>query len=311
MTYLSEGRHAGLNAFVAPPEPGRWRDIRCREDMGHDDAMLSGVLFDGGDFGGDLLHDGQNVQECTISQCSNARSASSAHVHNRAVSDSNDEARAFLARALEASGLKPHALAKRAGVAPTTITRPLNDPEFKFTPKPATLRKIADAAGLDVPAGLMVAAPVPPSTQDLPILGNIQAGAWLELDETVQTEPIFFTAVADRRYPHAPQWLREVRGDSMNARGIVPGDLAHIVDLTAAGVNLNTGMVVEVTRMRNGGSEREITLKEVEITDGGVLLWPRSHNPRWKDPVVLDDGQSGDVEVQITGLLLQAIKRFL
>ena len=134
-----------------------------------------------------------------------------------------DEARAFLTHALQVSGLKPHALAKKAGVAPTTITRPLNDPEFKFTPKPATLRKIAEAAGLDLPAGLAVAAPSAPILQELPIIGPIQAGAWLALDETVQDEPIFFTAVADRRYPHARQWLREVRGDSMNAKGIVPG----------------------------------------------------------------------------------------
>jgi hypothetical protein len=66
----------------------------------------------------------------------------------------------------------------------------------------------------------------------------------------------------DPRYPHAPQWLREVRGDSMNARGVFPGDLAHIVDFAAAGINLNTGMVVEVTRTRDGGGLREITLNQ-------------------------------------------------
>lgn len=222
-----------------------------------------------------------------------------------------DEARDFLRLALEKSGLKPHKLAQMAGVAPTTITRPLNDPEFKFTPKPATLRKIAEAAGLPLPAGLALGPSSAPTTEELPLIGPIQAGAWLALDESVQDEPTYFTAVADRRYPHARQWLREVRGDSMNAKGINPGDLAHIVDLTAAGINLNTGMVVEVTRSRDGGGLREITLKEVEITDAGVKLWPRSTNPRWTEAVVLDDGQSGDIEVQITGLLLQAIKRFI
>lgn len=153
--------------------------------------------------------------------------------------------------------------------------------------------------------------PAAPSTNELPIIGPIQAGAWLMIDETVQDEPIYFTAVADRRYPHARQWLREVRGDSMNARGVMPGDLAHIVDVMEAGLNLNTGMIVEVTRCRDGGALREITLKEVELTPEGIKLWPRSTNPRWTEPVVLDDGQSGDIEVQVTGLLLQAIKRFL
>lgn len=227
------------------------------------------------------------------------------------MAENTDEARAFLSRALEASGLKPFALAKRAGVAPTTITRPLNDPEFKFTPKPATLRKIAQAAGIELPRGLAVATPSPAAVEELPIIGPIQAGAWLMIDETVQDEPIYFAALVDKRYPHAKQWLREVRGDSMNAKGITPGDLAHIVDVIDAGINLNTGMIVEVTRSRDGGALREITLKEVEVTSQGIKLWPRSTNPRWTEAVVLDDGQSGDVEVQITGLLLQAIKRFL
>lgn len=311
MTHLSEGRHPGLDALVPPAEPRRRGDRSSFQHASHDDPVLRGILFDGDNFGGDLLHGRQNVQECTVSQCRNARSRVVGDVQNPGVPDIADDARAFLTLALEKSGLKPHALAKKAGVAATTITRPLNDPAFKFTPKPATLRKIAEAADMDLPSGLATAASQPPSTQELPILGNIQAGAWLEIDETNQTEPVFFAAVADRRYPHAPQWLREVRGDSMNARGIVPGDLAHIVELTAAGINLNTGMVVEVTRMRSGGSEREITLKEVEITEAGISLWPRSTNPRWKDPIVLDDGQSGEIEVQITGLLLQAIKRFL
>ena len=143
----------------------------------------------------------------------------------------------------------------------------------------------------------------------LPLIGPVQAGAWLALDDTAQDEPEVLPAARDRRYPHAPQWLREVRGDSMNARNIFPGDLAHIVDVTAAGISLNTGMIVEVTRSRDGGALREITLKEVEVTPDGILLWPRSTNPRWTNPIDLDH-PSGDVEVQVTGLLLAAIRRF-
>ncbi|RZI99841.1 MAG: hypothetical protein EON90_09975 [Brevundimonas sp.] len=194
-------------------------------------------------------------------------------------------------------------------MAPTTITRPLNDPSFPFTPKAGTLGKIAKAAGISVPDGLAAAAPRPEMTE-LPLIGPVQAGAWLLIDDTAQDEPVMLTAALDRRYPHAPQWLREVRGDSMNARYIFPGDLAHIVDVTAAGINLNTGMIVEVTRSRDGGALREITLKEVEMTADGLVLWPRSTNPRWTEPVVMDEGGHGDVEVQITGLLLQAIRRF-
>ncbi|MFC0633263.1 LexA family protein [Brevundimonas balnearis] len=226
------------------------------------------------------------------------------------MSDVAEIARRFLAQAVKASGLAPYALAKRAGVAPTTITRPLNDESFKFTPKLATLLKISEASGVPLPAGVFDGPATAPSVGDLPVIGPVQAGAWLEVDETPQDEPVMLAVALDRRYPHARQWLREVKGDSMDARGITPGDLAHLVDFTGAGAELRSGQVVEVTRTRAGGALREITLKEVEITPGAILLWPRSTNPRWTEPVQLDDGDGTDVEVQVTGLLVQTIKRF-
>ena len=311
MSDLTQCAEPRLDPALSPAPPRRWGDSNLCENRGHRDSGRFGAIFNGDDFWGRVGHAPENVQECTLSQCGNAQSTGRAYVHNCGMDDPIDDARAFLKRALDVSGLKPFALAKRAGVAPSTITRPLNDPDFKFTPKPVTLRKIAEAAGVDLPSVLAAAPRSAPSTNELPIIGPIQAGAWLLLDETVQDDPIYFTAVADRRYPHARQWLREVRGDSMNARGVMPGDLAHIVDVTDAGLNLNTGMIVEVTRCRDGGSLREITLKEVEITPNGIKLWPRSTNPRWTEPVVLDDGQGSDIEVQVTGLLLQSIKRFL
>lgn len=151
---------------------------------------------------------------------------------------------------------------------------------------------------------------VEPTLTELPLIGPVQAGAWLAIDDTSQEEPPMMAAAADRRYPHARQWLREVRGDSMNARNIYPGDFVHIVELVGAGISLNTGMIVEVVRSRDGGSLKEITLKEVEVTDRGLVLWPRSINPRWTDPVRLDDDSGTDVEVEITGLLLAKITRF-
>jgi SOS-response transcriptional repressor LexA len=150
---------------------------------------------------------------------------------------------------------------------------------------------------------------VDPEITGLPVLGSIQAGAWLAIDDSNQDEPEIRPAARDRRYPHADQWLREVQGDSMNARNIFPGDFVHIVDLTGAGVNLNTGMIVEVVRTRAGGL-REITLKEVEVTADGLVLWPRSTNPRWSEPVRLDHEDGGDIEVQVTGLLLAKITLF-
>jgi SOS-response transcriptional repressor LexA len=182
-------------------------------------------------------------------------------------------------------------------------------------PQASTMAKIAEHLG--APIGELMtgvetpdAAGQPPSFAELPLIGPVQAGAWLALDDSSQDEPQMMSAALDRRYPTAQQWLREVRGDSMNARNIYPGDLVHLVDLINSGVRLNTGMIVEVTRTRDGGALREITLKEVEVTEGGITLWPRSLNPRWKDPIVLDDGDGGDLDVEITGLLIAKITRF-
>lgn len=180
-----------------------------------------------------------------------------------------------------------------------------------------TMAKIADHLGVPVSeffSGIELPDDDGPAPQlaVLPMVGPVQAGAWLALDDSSQDEPQMLSAALDRRYPNAKQWLREVRGDSMNARNIFPGDLVHMVDLISSGVNLNTGMIVEVTRMRAGGALREVTLKEVEVSERGLVLWPRSLNPRWQEPIRLDDGSDGEgeIEVEITGLLIAKITRF-
>lgn len=97
----------------------------------------------------------------------------------------------------------------------------------------------------------------------------------------------------------------------MNAKGIHNGDLAHLVDWAGTGLELSSGQVIEVTRYRDGGELREVTLKEVEVKEPGhFLLWPRSTNPRWKDPIILNGEDDSGVEVKVTGLLLAAIRRF-
>ncbi|MGQ3040569.1 MAG: LexA family protein [Brevundimonas sp.] len=210
----------------------------------------------------------------------------------------------------EERGISAAELAQRVGRSESAV----RNQENGTNGIPATLaKKYASALGTTaawILYGDNTPAPVaPPELTVLPMIGPVQAGAWLALDDSSQDEPTLLTATVDRRYPHAPQWLREIRGDSMNERHIYPGDLAHIVDASAAGINLNTGMVVEVTRSRDGGLLREVTLKEVEVTPEGIRLWPRSTNPRWREPLDLDDG-SGEVEVTVTGLLLTTIRRF-
>lgn len=146
--------------------------------------------------------------------------------------------------------------------------------------------------------------------QTLPIRDRIQAGAWLMADDSSQTSPRRHAFSRDPRFPHADQWLSEVFGDSVDRLGIFDGDLVHCVDFESAGVALQNDQIVEVERVRFGGHERELSIKQVELTPHGPLFWPRSHNPRWQTPLSMTDGADEDVEVRIRGLILQSIRRF-
>lgn len=148
-----------------------------------------------------------------------------------------------------------------------------------------------------------------PST--LVIRDQVQAGAWLLADDTSQVEPRRHAFARDPRFPHAEQWLSEVFGDSVDRLGIFDRDLVHCVDFEGSGMGLQTGQIVEVERLRFGGSERELSIKQVELTPAGPLLWPRSSNPRWKEPLSMTAGAEDDeILVRIRGLIVQSIRRF-
>ncbi|MFZ4605179.1 MAG: helix-turn-helix domain-containing protein [Caulobacter sp.] len=146
----------------------------------------------------------------------------------------------------------------------------------------------------------------------LPIRDEVRAGAWLAVDAMDQTPPRLSATARDARYPNAEQWLAPVVGDSMNERGILNGDLVHIVDAHDIAYYPRNGDIVEVERVRFQGRERELTLKEIEVAPEGLLLWPRSSNPMWREPIRLADGmaEGDDGEIRIRGLMLQLIRRF-
>lgn len=147
---------------------------------------------------------------------------------------------------------------------------------------------------------------------ELPIRDRIQAGAWLLADDSDQEEPRTFPAAVDGRYPYAGQWISEVLGDSMNLLGINNGDFVHCVDAIDIAYHPRHGDVVEVERLRNGGRERELTLKQIEMTSDGFVLSPRSTNPRWQNPLRLGDGidEHQDYEVRIRALVVTTMRRF-
>lgn len=182
-----------------------------------------------------------------------------------------EAARDFLRRALDHSGLSPQRLAELAGVSATTITRPLNNPNFKFTPKQATLDKIARAAGLPSPTG--VTPPEPTIFSDLrsiPILGSVQAGAWREVGVSVAV-PDGYIQLALPEYENADLGALRVVGRSMD---LFYPEGSLIVFAKAADTGVRVGDHVVVQRSRGGFVET--TLKELATEDGELVLLPRS-----------------------------------
>jgi transcriptional regulator with XRE-family HTH domain len=61
----------------------------------------------------------------------------------------NAAALAYVRSVLKETRLTPHALATKAGISPSTLSRALNDPKHKFTLSLATIEKIAAASGIN------------------------------------------------------------------------------------------------------------------------------------------------------------------
>jgi transcriptional regulator with XRE-family HTH domain len=156
--------------------------------------------------------------------------------------------------------------------------------------------------------------PVAPrgATTGLYIRDTVQAGAFLVANDLSQEEPTLYPHASDGRYPHADQWLSRVRGDSVNLLGIFDGDLVHCVSTTDIAYTPRTGDIVEVERTRFGGQMRELTLKQVEVTPNGPMLWPRSTNERFREPVSVTEGadHGEELEVRIRGLVVGSIRRY-
>lgn len=116
----------------------------------------------------------------------------------------------------------------------------------------------------------------------LPILGSIQAGAWLDTTLIDQTsEPEMLQVIPDKRFPLASQYILTVVGNSMDLE-YPDGSYVTCVDFAESGLSIREGMIVHVERLEAGGQRKEITLKEVRRNGRSFYLVPRSSDPKWQ-----------------------------
>jgi hypothetical protein len=185
----------------------------------------------------------------------------------------------------------------------------------KRTVKGENLKKLAKALDWTVADLLEEAISAPPRRQvpltgsdvKLPIRYEVAAGAWHAVDEVADEELGFADAPRIPGYEQFPQWYERVRGDSFN-RKIPDGALVHVVDAIAMGYAPKHEDVVVVMRRRAGGAFFERSVKQVELSAAGILLWPRSFNEKWSKPLDLTQGLSEgeDASVEIVGKVLRA-----
>lgn len=216
-----------------------------------------------------------------------------------------NQIREWLLVVMAEKGLSVSDWAAAAGVARTTIARPIKA-GYPFVTSSRTLAKLARAAGAEAPDFRQPSeAQIVPLF--LPVRYRVQAGHWLEIDYAEQDFPAPPRAVRpDPSYGAWPQWLELVIGDSVD-REIPPGHFAHVVDAIEMGYAPQDGDFVVVERRRDQGRLRERSIKQVSINGRGVELWPRSHNPAWNQPLALAAAGDG-VEVEIVGLVIGAYR---
>lgn len=219
--------------------------------------------------------------------------------------------RTWMLDTLKSTNMSVDEWARRSGVARSTIFRALRE-DYEFVTSSRTLSKLASSAGVQAPDPGGVEPLFPPELVDMPIVHEVAAGAWREVDD-LRDEP--FGSLAVPRLPQwasYPQWLERVVGDSYDLK-IPDGSLVHVIDAIDLNYEPRNGDTVIVVRRRAQGALIERSLKEVVIEQGRfVQLWPRSHNSRWNKPLDLTDGAKADedIEVQIVGKVIRSYQTF-
>ncbi|MBZ9759453.1 hypothetical protein LB553_00940 [Mesorhizobium sp. CA8] len=201
-----------------------------------------------------------------------------------------------LAEAIEQAGMTPAGLALAIGRDKDYIRDYLVG--RKRSLKADDLLRIAEKVG-GIDASLtLTEVPLRNDLPELPVIGTIRAGAWIEtymLDvEDQGTIPV----ARDRRFPHARQYALAVSGDSMDE--IAPdGSFVVCVDFAESGLRLKAGMIAHVESVEVGKSET--TLKEIAFDSGETILRPRSSNPIYKP---ITTRRHNGVDVFIRGIVL-------
>jgi len=228
----------------------------------------------------------------------------------------NSEFRTRVAMRLAALNMSMRAASPAAGMSADTLGKFLSGENRSLrATNMASLARV-----LDVSESWLMGSTDDPANDTMPFGvrfgGTVEAGAFRTQDLLDQTgETIRVPIAHDWRYPAAAQFAFKVVGDSMNKADIFEGMHVLAIDVHAwerGNGPPRDGSLVIVARMKNGGPERELTIKRLRITAKQMMLEPESTNPTHKPitfpmPHSSDETTDGD-RAEIIAVCLQAVR---
>lgn len=208
----------------------------------------------------------------------------------------------------------PHdAIAKVLGRDRTAATKMLSGKRSVKANEVAGLQALLSEYRVNSPQPSLAPSPpasvVPPIkdiARRIPVVGDVQAGVWLEAVARESYEVDEYLPIDVAGYESARLRAMRVVGPSMN-KLYPPGRFVVLADPAEAGVRNGDHVVVE----RRRGSLTEITLKEyVEEPDGRIALWPRSDHPDFQEPFYLRARDESDQDgVSVIGVVVADYRR--
>lgn len=140
------------------------------------------------------------------------------------------------------------------------------------------------------------------SMRQIPVVGYVQAGVWLETIELLLEDRFDIPLPIQSGFDGFIVQGLIVRGASMDL--LYPhGTVLAVVKLMDLGRDPRPGERVVVFRHKHG--ETEATVKEYQIgKDGVARLWPRSTHPDFQSPILVTPPADDDEDLQIAYLVI-------
>lgn len=141
------------------------------------------------------------------------------------------------------------------------------------------------------------------------VRGAVQAGYWTEALEWPQEE--WFDAFIGKpdSYPIDKKFGLIVKGDSMDVE-FKENTILECIPIEYMQGKLEDDDYVIVEREHAG--KYEATVKQIEFRGDLVFLWPRSHNPDFQSPLVINDPESpykmDNTTIRVTALVIGVYK---